>query len=95
LRVRISIMKIIVLYRPRSEQEGKVLDFKRDYKQLRNKELELVSLDTVEGDNMAKVYDITQYPAFLAIKDDGQLEQMWQGETLPLMNELDYYTMQL
>jgi thiol-disulfide isomerase/thioredoxin len=95
LRVRISIMKIIVLYRPKSEQEGTVLDFKRDYKQLRNKDLELVSLDTVEGDNMAKVYDITQYPAFLAIKDDGQLEQMWQGETLPLMNELDYYTMQL
>jgi hypothetical protein len=44
---------------------------------------------------MAKVYDITQYPAFLAIKDDGQLEQMWQGESMPMMNELDYYTMQV
>jgi hypothetical protein len=87
-------MKVVVLYRPRSEQEGKVLDFARDYKQLRNREFNLVSLDTVEGDNMAKVYDITQYPAFLAIKDDGQLEQMWQGEQLPLMNELDYYMLQ-
>jgi hypothetical protein len=87
-------MKVVVLYRPRSEQEGKVLDFARDYKQLRNREFNLVSLDTVEGDNMAKVYDITQYPAFLAIKDDGQLEQMWQGENLPLMNELDYYMLQ-
>jgi hypothetical protein len=47
-------MKIVVLYRPNSEQEGKVLDFTRDYKQLRNRELNLVSLDTVEGDNMAK-----------------------------------------
>jgi hypothetical protein len=87
-------MKIVVLYRPNSEQEGKAQDYARDYKQLRNRELNLVSLDTVEGDNMAKVYDITQYPAFLAIKDDGQLEQMWQGETLPLMNELDYYMTQ-
>jgi hypothetical protein len=43
---------------------------------------------------MAKVYDITQYPAFLAIKDDGQLEQMWQGEMMPLMNEIDYYMTQ-
>jgi hypothetical protein len=93
LRDRINSMKMVVLYRPNSEQEGKVLDFTRDYKQLRNRELNLVSLDTVEGDNMAKVYDITQYPAFLAIKDDGQLEQMWQGEQMPLMNEIDYYMM--
>jgi hypothetical protein len=86
-------MKIVVLYRPKSEQEGKAQDYARDYKQLRNRELTLVSLDTIGGDNMAKIYDITQYPAFLAIKDDGQLEQMWQGENLPLMNELDYYIM--
>lgn len=80
------------MYRPKSEQEGKALDFARDYKQLKGKELNLLSLDTVEGDNLAKVYDITQYPAILAIKDDGQLEQMWQGDALPLMNELDYYS---
>jgi hypothetical protein len=94
LRDRISTMKVIALYRPKTEQEGKVLDFARDYKQLRNKEFVLISLDTEEGDNLAKLYGIVQYPAFLAIKDDGQLEQLWQGETLPLMNELDYYTMQ-
>jgi hypothetical protein len=86
-------MKVVVLYRPKSEQEGQALDYARDYKQLKNRELKLVSLDTVEGDDMAKLYDITQYPAVVALKDDGQLEKMWQGSTLPLMNELDYYTM--
>jgi hypothetical protein len=85
-------MKVIVLYRPKTEQEGRALDYARDYKQLKNRELELLSLDTIEGDDMAKLYDITQYPAVVAIKDDGQLEQMWQGANLPLMNELDYYT---
>jgi hypothetical protein len=84
-------MKVVVLYRPKTEHEGKVQDFARDYKQLKNRELKLLSLDTLEGDNLAKLYDIVQYPAFLAIKDDGQLEQMWQGDSMPLMNELDYY----
>jgi hypothetical protein len=51
-------------------------------------------LDTVEGDDMAKLYDIVQYPAFLAIKDDGQLEQLWQGDSMPLMDELVYYILQ-
>jgi hypothetical protein len=94
LRGRISIMKVVVLYRPKSEQEGKVLDYARNYKMLKNRDLKLVSLDTVEGDTFAKLYDITQYPAFLAIQNDGQLEQLWQGENSPLMNELDYYMMQ-
>lgn len=67
------------------------MDFASDYKRTKNKELNLVSLETVEGAELAKVYDVTQYPAFLAIKDDGQLEQMWQGERMPLLNELDYY----
>jgi hypothetical protein len=84
-------MKVVILYRPNSEHAGRVLDFAKEYKRLKNRELSLVSLDTIQGDNMAKIYDITQYPAFLAIKDDGQLEQMWQGETVPLMNEIDYY----
>jgi hypothetical protein len=87
-------MKIVALYRPKTEQEGKVLDFARDFKQLKNKELNIVSLDTVEGDDMAKLYDIVQYPAFLAIKDDGQLEQLWQGDSMPLMDELVYYILQ-
>jgi hypothetical protein len=81
-------MKIVALYRPKTEQEGKVLDFARDFKQLKNKELNIVSLDTVEGDDMAKLYDIVQYPAFLAIKDDGQ------GDSMPLMDELVYYILQ-
>jgi hypothetical protein len=88
-------MKVVALYRPKSDQEGKVLDYARDYKQLKNKEIKLVSLDTVEGDDLAKLYDIVQYPAFLAIKDDGQLQQLWQGDSMPLMNELDYYMMQV
>lgn len=87
-------MKVVVLYRPNSEHAGKVLDFASEYKRTKNRELQLVSLDTTEGDNMAKVYDIVQYPAYLAIKDDGQLEQMWQGDQVPLMNELDYYMTQ-
>jgi thiol-disulfide isomerase/thioredoxin len=86
-------MKVVALYRPKTEQEGKILDFARDYKQLRNKDIELLSLDTVEGDDLAKIYDITSYPAILAIKDDGQLQHLWQGDNFPLMDELDYYTL--
>ncbi len=88
----IVLMRVIVLYRPKSEHEGKVLDYARDFKRVKGEELAKLSLDTVEGDDMAKLYDITSYPAILATREDGQLQKVWQGDNLPLMDELDYYT---
>lgn len=85
-------MRIVVLYRPRTEQEGKVLDYVRDYKMRHpGMEPELLSLDTREGDEMAKLYGIYGNPAIMAISHDGSLQQLWQDEQLPLMNEIDAY----
>ncbi|MBI2592064.1 hypothetical protein HYW36_01155 [Candidatus Saccharibacteria bacterium] len=85
-------MKVIVLYRPNSEQESAVADFVRDYERFKNKKLELMSLEKIEGADMARLYDITRYPAFLAIANNGTLQRMWQGLPMPLMDELAYYT---
>ena len=69
-----------------------MLDYARDYKRFKNKEIELLSLETVEGAELAKLYDITNYPAVIVTKDDGQIQKIWQDINLPLMNELEAYT---
>src|SRR3989344_2188084 len=84
-------MKVLALYHPNSEQDGLIQDFARDYERFKSKKLELISLETVEGADYARLYDIVQYPAFLAIADNGTLQRMWQGMPLPLMDELSYY----
>ena len=83
-------MKVIVLYHPNSEHERKVTDFERDFKKQTDKVVELLSLETVEGAEMAKLYGVVQYPAVLARADDGTLLKVWQGD-LPLINEASYY----
>jgi len=83
-------MRAIVLYHPRSEHGGQVEDYKRDFKIIKNKELELLSLETVAGAEMAKLYDVTSYQAVLVMAQDGSLQKIWPGG-LPLMNELDAY----
>lgn len=85
-------MKVVILYRPNSEHESAVLSYARDYKIQRGKDLQLLSLDSVEGAAKAKLYDIVRYPAVIAVADDGQLLQLWQDDHLPLMNDLDFYT---
>ena len=84
-------MKITILYRPVSEFARAVEEFAHDIEHQQNVKPELVSLDTREGAHMAELYDITQYPAILALRDDGELLQSWTGAELPLMNEVAAY----
>lgn len=85
-------MKVVVLYHPNSQHERMVLDYARDFRMFKSglSEVQLVSLETVEGANMAKLYDVTQYPAVLAVSNDGVMQKLWQ-DSLPLMNEIDSY----
>ena len=84
-------MKITILYRPVSEFARTVEEFAHDIERQQNVKPELMSLDTREGANMAELYGITQYPAILAVRDDGELLQSWVGPELPLMNEVAAY----
>lgn len=84
-------MKAFILYRPQSEFARPVEEYIREFESRRGKSIELVSLDTMEGSDMARLYDIVQYPALLVIRDDGQILKAWQGTRLPLMDEVAGY----
>lgn len=85
-------MRVVILYHQNSEQAGQVEDYIREFK-VRHAEhnIEPLSLETREGAEMARLYDVTNYPAALALDGDGRLLQLWQGPHLPMINELDFY----
>jgi hypothetical protein len=84
-------MKICLLYHPESEFSRLIEEYSHDFERTRGKKIELISLETKEGSDMARLYDIVRYPALLAIRDDGSLMKNWEGEQLPLMNEVAAY----
>lgn len=85
-------MRIAILYRPETEGAGKAMDYARDFSmRYRDKKLDLINVESAEGDNMARLYGLTNYPAIVALSSDGQLLQLWQDQQLPLMSELDAY----
>lgn len=86
-------MKVTVLYYPNSESARSVLTFQADYKMRTGQDIELVSLDTVNGSETAKTYDITSYPAILVTGEDGKLQNLWQGDQLPLIDEVNGYVL--
>jgi len=79
------------LYHPASDHVGLVESYSRDFIRFKGRVLELISLETREGADLAQLYDITRYPAILVIGPDGSLIHLWQGGLFPLMDELSGY----
>jgi len=65
-----------------------IREFQHRYNDIK---LDIQNLDSRDGSAMASLYDITQYPAILALRDDGSTLNIWQGDTLPLMDEIAGY----
>jgi hypothetical protein len=85
-------MKVLVLYRPNSEHGRLVEEFIHDFQDRhRGERLEVLNIDTRDGSAMASLYDVMQYPAILVLQTDGYLQKLWQGDRLPLMDEVASY----
>jgi hypothetical protein len=85
-------MKVLVVYRPNSEHGRLVEEFIRNFRARHDPErLEVLDIDTREGSAMATLYDVMQYPAVLVVQLDGSLQRSWEGETLPLIDEVVSY----
>ncbi len=85
-------MKVCIIYHPQSDHARPVEEFAHDLDRQHGVKTDLVSLETREGAAMASLYDIVQYPAIVAIRDNGQVAQTWSGDTLPMMNEVTAYS---
>lgn len=85
-------MKVLVLYRPNSEHGRLVEEFIHDF-QARHQQthLEVLNIDTRDGSATATLYDVMQYPAILVLQTDGYVQKIWEGEQLPLMEEVVSY----
>jgi hypothetical protein len=86
-------MRTVILYHPNSEQVGLAQTFKHDYEQRHyGYKIELISLETVQGSELASTYDIVRYPAILVLAPDGGFQQMWQDLPWPPIEEVFSYS---
>ena len=85
-------MKVYLFYRPNSEHERLVTVFAHDFARETGKSLDLINVDTIDGSEKAQLYGVMSFPAIVAASDEGIMQQIWQGEMLPTINEVSYYT---
>jgi hypothetical protein len=85
-------MRTVILYHPNSEQAGISEDYKKEFERRHpGFKIDLISLETVEGAELAKLYDVVRYPAILAMGPNGSLQKLWQDQPWPLLDEVYSY----
>ena len=68
-----------------------VTTFINDFARQTGRSLEVLDPDTLEGESFCRAYDIVEYPTIIALSDDGHMQNLWRGTTLPTINEVSYY----
>lgn len=89
----LDYMKVLILYKPKSEHGTSVEAYVHDFsKRHETDHLEAIDADSVDGSVLAQLYDVVQYPTVLALDENGTLLNQWTGDSLPLMDEVAYYS---
>ncbi len=82
-------MVLVALYRKNSEHERPVYEFlemlRRRYP---GKAIVELDLNTRDGAAEASLYGVVRYPALLVRSLDGHIQGLWEGEPLPLIDEV-------
>ena len=78
----------MILYHPHSEGARNIEEYADDLRARHSVRVQLLSLETKDGADTASLYDIIQYPAILVTDDIGHPIKDWQGEQLPLKDEI-------
>ena len=84
-------MRVVVITRENTDYARTVETFTSDFAHQTGKTLEVLGADSAEAESLERTYDIVEYPTIIAISDDGQMQNMWTGATLPTISEVSYY----
>lgn len=84
-------MRIVMVYRPKSEHRMAVETFLRDYKYQTGREIETIDPGTRDGADFCRVLDIVEYPTMVVVDAEGKAVQTWRGPMLPTISEVSFY----
>ena len=84
-------MNLAILYHPDNEFARATEEFAEEIKLHTDRKIEFIDVDSRDGVGKAINYGAVDYPAIIVLTEDGQVYNMWQGATLPAVEEVTCY----
>lgn len=82
-------MRVVCIYRDNQDYTRDVTEWLENFRRQTGREIE--TLDPDQSPAFCEAYDITEYPTIIALGNSGEVQSLWRGRTLPLINEVLYY----
>lgn len=87
----IGLMKIVIFQRPADQLPSTIDDYVERLQQGHpGQQIDILDAEGAQGSDLARLYDVTSYPAVVVTTDDGSFQHAWQGE-LPLPDDIESY----
>lgn len=87
-------MRVVMITKDETDYARSVSMFLEDFQRQTGRTIEALDPESSEGEMLCRAYDIVEYPTMIALGDDGQMQTMWRGRTLPTIGEVSYYVSQ-
>lgn len=87
-------MRVVAVYKDNMDYTRSIDTFMDDFARQTGHTLERLDPESREGDLFCRTYDIVEYPTIIALSNDGQMQNIWTGSTLPTISEVSYYVSQ-
>lgn len=84
-------MRTVVVTKDNMDYSRAVDTFLGDFQRQTGRALEVIDPDSLDGNSFCRAYDIVEYPTVIALSDDGRVQNMWAGNSLPTISEVSYY----
>lgn len=82
-------MRVLCIYRKNQDYTGRVEDWLEDFYRQTGQRLETMNPDA--DPRFCELHDVTNYPAFVALDNNGTSVAKWQGPSLPAFNDVAFY----
>ncbi len=84
-------MRVVIVTKENTDYARQVQEFLGNFTRQTGRSLEVINPESLDGDSFCRTYDIVEYPTIIALSNDGQVQNMWSGTTLPTIGEVSYY----
>jgi len=84
-------VRVVIVTKDNMDYTRTIDMFLENFTRQTGKTIEVLDPESRDGESFARAYDIVEYPTLIALGDDGQLQNMWTGTSLPTINEVSYY----
>lgn len=84
-------MSLMIFYKKIGEETRRAEEYAHDFERRTARSFEYIDPESARGADLARLYDVVEYPTIVATAVDGQVRASWRGFPLPTIDEVSYY----